>query len=880
MKPIKLTMQAFGPYARKEEIDFTQFADHGLFLVCGDTGAGKTTIFDGIVYALYGELSGEVRKPEMLRSKYAQAKTDTFVRLEFELDGKMYTIERSPEYERVKKNGKGTTKKAASVEMVFPDGKKILTKSTEVRQAVQSLIGLDMRQFKQVAILAQGEFLKLLLASTEERTRIFRELFQTASYSSLQEKVKEKSRQASSEVRDLAWQIDSIRHALEDMSDEQKMDLDQINAWLIQNEQKKKELDAQNKQLEKESGKLMGEEGSLKQQARRYQIWKDANDQKQKIDPQLVQCRQDLQALNKKQPQIDQAGYELKTLLDQQNKLAQYQKLKAQAAASEKSKDTALKQVEELEDSLTSHQELHKKRKGELESLAGIQAEYQKALHVHEQFKQLETLKNDHTRTQQQLEADQKIYLDLDQAYTKAQNDYAQKEALFLAAQAGVLAAALEEGRPCPVCGSTSHPHPAPLEHSVPDQARLKQDEAALQKLNRKRVEQSNKCSAIKASLDQLTKQIEGLQATLPDGMTFIQAQKNLKLTQTKCGQADQLKKDLVSLEGQITKAQQDLKEQNTKAQELKSQWEKLLLRAQTLQEDLPYTDDIQLKARIAGLQKEIDIFNRQKERQSQQYDQLTQTMAQINGVLKTYDEIPQNPQTRLIQVQDQIQHLARESTILQKQIQELASLILNNQTQAKKLKASLDQLPVLEQKAQMCKNLSDTLNGNLSGQTKINLETYVQIAFFEQIIRRANMRLFAMSSGQYELRRAEDEGGRSKTGLGLDVFDHYNGTQRPVRSLSGGEQFLASLCLALGLSEEIQLEAGGIRLQTLFVDEGFGTLDEECLNKAVGALSQIADSRMVGIISHVESLESRIDQQIQVCKDPAQGSHARLICQ
>ncbi|MDE5758346.1 MAG: SMC family ATPase, partial [Allobaculum sp.] len=241
------------------------------------------------------------------------------------------------------------------------------------------------------------------------------------------------------------------------------------------------------------------------------------------------------------------------------------------------------------------------------------------------------------------------------------------------------------------------------------------------------------------------------------------------------------------------------------------------------------------------------------------------------------YKETPQDPTTKKETLSQTWHQAKQELESLSKQGEIWRTLLTFNQDYLQQALRISQQLPELEKQAMLWKNLFDTFNGTLPGQPHINLETFVQISYFEQVLKRANVRLYTMSSGQYELRRARLEGNRARSGLGLDVIDHYNESIRSVKSLSGGEQFLASLCLALGLSEEIQLEAGGVRLETLFVDEGFGSLDEECLSKAIASLQQIADSRLVGIISHVESLVNRIDNQIIVRKDPTRGSQTYI---
>ena len=327
MKPIKLTMQAFGPYAHTEVVDFQAFGEKGLFLISGDTGAGKTTIFDGIVYALYGELSGELRKPEMLRSKYASPKVDTFVELEFELHDKTYIIRRSPEYMRDKKNGNGQTKHASSVEMIDVESKKSLTKVVEVREAINRLIGLDARQFKQVAVLAQGEFIRLLVASTKDRTQIFRDLFQTSDYATLQSEILERSKKARDEVNTAQATLDRLYQSFRGMDPSTLLEPEQIAQSIKEQEKQLDRLIQDQVDWQKQLAEASKQKGQLDQQKERFDLWfktcKDLEILKLLYDKTV----QEVEELEKKQPEMQEKSYEIKKLTDQLEQFGQYRQM-------------------------------------------------------------------------------------------------------------------------------------------------------------------------------------------------------------------------------------------------------------------------------------------------------------------------------------------------------------------------------------------------------------------------------------------------------------------------------------------------------------------------------------------------------------------------
>ncbi len=879
MKPIKLTMKGFGPYAQEEIIDFSAFEKDSLFLISGDTGAGKTTIFDAIVYALYGELSGDNRKPDMVRSKYASDKEDTEVELEFELKGERYLLKRNPEYLRTKKRGKGQTKRTAGVTLVLPNGE-VLTKNAEVKEAIKDRIGLDFKQFKQVAVLAQGEFLKVLISSTDERTKIFRELFETGDYARLQGKVKEikesMEAQLKSQTQIFKQALNNLR-GLEDLEETEKQDLELIQArmdtWQASLKQNENALQLQKEKTD-ELTRQLGALDGLQERFDQYQKAKKDLDQQ---TPKWEDARKSLFELDHQEQEMNQKKDQLKELESSLEAYSGYKKLCHQEEKLAKAKQQAQSQYDHLKIQLEKNKQDIDFLQEKLKDLDGVFYEEQQASAICDQFKKVQDQEKAWKEKQIQLTKNQETYLQQEHQYQEAIRCYQQERERFFAAQVGILAQTLQDNVPCPVCGALHHPSPAHAPLDVCTQAELQALEEKMRSLEKKSANQANVCASLRATLELKKETLATLKESLPKNLTLEQAQANRAKAIERCGQKKTFTQELAKLDTQRVAQKKLEKEFNQKVLTTSQNWMKVKAEVDLLQKNPAFENIQQSQALAKALKQEIQYFESTKKNLESEYSRLSLAIQSAQAILKSYKEEPQDPTTKKETLSQTWHQAKQELESLSKQGETWRTLITFNQDCLQQALSISKQLPELEKQAILWKNLFETFNGTLPGQPHINLETFVQISYFEQVLKRANGRLYAMSSGQYELRRAHLEGNRARSGLGLDVIDHYNESIRSVKSLSGGEQFLASLCLALGLSEEIQLEAGGVRLETLFVDEGFGSLDEECLSKAIASLQQIADSRLVGIISHVESLVNRIDNQIIVRKDPTRGSHTYI---
>lgn len=924
MRPLHLTLSAFGPYAGRVEIPLEQLGERGLYLITGDTGAGKTTIFDAITYALYGEPSGDNRDPSMFRSKYAQPNTPTWVELVFSYGGQTYTVRRSPEYERPAKRGGGTTLQRAEAELHLPDGR-LVTKTREVTGEIVNIIGLDRSQFAQIAMIAQGDFLKLLLADTRSRQEIFRKLFPTRGYMVFQEKVKSESgalqRECEAARASVKQYIDGVLCPREDPMYPQwerawagelpiQETVELLETLLDQDRERDTQCSEELEQLDGEwkavtallakAEELEKAQSQLEEaQARRETcvgLWEAAQ---QQLEAQTAQASQweglraqlaDLEAELPRYQELDQL---------RQNLTAQTQSIRQQSTWLEEQENEQRRREKELElwrQERTGLEEAGAQR----ERLLGQQT---RAQEQSQRLEELSTLLAGCRQARVNLENAQKRYGVARQKAQAAQEDYTGKNQAFLDEQAGILAQQLAEGQPCPVCGSLTHPTPAQLSPGAPTEEELNRAkqawETAQQTASTWSVEAGKARTALEEREQRLRSQMahvlpeQGADQPLDQVAQSIQeaqrkAQEALDQVRGQLGQVEaalarkrqldtqipQQEQRLGELEQAIASAREQLAGANSRREELEGQ-------IHALEGQLRYPQADQARQEQGKLNGELQ---RLEEAQTQAQRQANAAQLALTGAEEAVKQLTQLvEQSQPVDVEAQ-RARSQELTLRRAQLtavqRELHTRLTTNRTALEQIQGKTAQLAQLEQRYTWVRTLSNTVNGTLPGKEKIALETYVQMTFFDRILRRANLRLLVMTGGQYELkRRREAAGSRGQSGLEMDVIDHYNGTERSVKSLSGGESFQASLALALGLSDEIQSSAGGIRLDTMFVDEGFGSLDEESLGKAMGALGDLAQgNRLVGIISHVSELKEKIDKQIVVRKDRTGGSRVEIV--
>ncbi len=924
MRPLHLTLSAFGPYAGQMEIPLEQLGERGLYLITGDTGAGKTTIFDAITYALYGEPSGDNRDPSMFRSKYAQPDTPTWVELVFSYGGQTYTVRRSPEYERPAKRGGGTTLQRAEAELHLPDGR-LVTKTREVTGEIVNIIGLDRSQFAQIAMIAQGDFLKLLLADTRSRQEIFRKLFPTRGYMVFQEKVKSESgalqRECEAARASVKQYIDGVLCPQEDPMYPQwerawagelpiQETVELLEALLEQDRERDTQCSEELEQLDGELNAVTTLLAKAEELEKAKSQLEEALARRETCKAQWEAAQQQLEAQTAQAPQLDSLRAQLADLeaelpryqeLEQlrQNLTAQTQSIRQQSAQLEGQESEQKQREKKLEQGRQERAGLEEAG-AQRERLLGQQT---RAQEQSQQLEELNTLLAGCRQARVNLEGAQKRYGVARQKAQAAQEDYTGKNQAFLDEQAGVLAQQLAEGQPCPVCGSLTHPAPAQLSQGAPTEEelnRVKQAwETAQQTASTWSVEAGKARTALEEREQRLRSQMahvlpeQGADQPLDQVAQSIQeaqrkAQEALDQVRGQLGQVEaalarkrqldtqipQQEQRLGELEQAIASAREQLAGANSRREELGGQ-------IHALEGQLRYPQADQARQEQSKLNGELQ---RLKEAQTQAQRQANAAQLALTGAEEAVKQLKQLVEQS--QPMDVVAQRARSQELTLRRAQltaiqrELHTRITTNRTALEQIQGKTAQLTQLEQRYTWVRVLSNTVNGTLPGKEKIALETYVQMTFFDRILRRANLRLLVMTGGQYELkRRREAAGSRGQSGLEMDVIDHYNGTQRSVKSLSGGESFQASLALALGLSDEIQSSAGGIRLDTMFVDEGFGSLDEESLNKAMGALGDLAQgNRLVGIISHVSELKEKIDKQIVVRKDRTGGSRVEIV--
>ena len=921
MRPITLTMSAFGPYAAKTVIELDKLGTNGLYLITGDTGAGKTTIFDAITYALYGEASGNTRDVNMFRSKYAEPSTPTEVELTFEYAQKIYTVKRNPEYDRPKARGDGYTTEKANAELHYPDGR-VVTKLKEVNKAIVDIMGIDRSQFTQIAMIAQGDFLKLLLASTEDRKRIFQKIFRTQCYYQLQERLKQQTGDLVKEYEKIGGSIRQYINGIACHPDDVLMlDVDKAKKGELKNTEAVQLVEKLIDQDAVAQQKVLGQIGKLDKQKEAIAAQlavaenrKTTEEKQEKAKENLARETQRLKTLETEkneaaahQPKVQNAVEAIAKLEAQLPEYAEMQKKQTERISLQKA-------LEELAQKIKTEEEAAKKldrsiaefkaEQASLQNAGAAQAE-QKAEkdRLAEQQKDLEALKNEYA-TYQKLEADQKKaqadYAQKSEESGKKRAEYEHKNKLYLDAQAGILAETLTEGVPCPVCGSLEHPHPAQKPENAPTKQELEICKAKAEEAEKATQTASGKASncigQVDASRETLqargqkwlgTDAVEEMERLCSEKQQQIaaalqKAEQQLKEIAKQLGRKDELDQLIPQKEDELEQCKKRRGSYETQQAGDGAKLQAAEKRLKELAEKLSYLSEAEANQALQQLRKQKQAWGKAIQETQKAYDECEKNIAALKGTLEGYQKTLQGMEKVDVQAVLAAQTEAdQQKAVWEAQKREISDRLAVNGPILENLRPQIGKMEETEKRLQCVQALSDTANGKLSGKEKIMLETYIQMTFFDRIIRRANVRLMVMSGGQYELkRRVNAENNRSQAGLELDVIDHYNGSERSVKTLSGGESFKASLALALGLSDEIQSSAGGIRLDTMFVDEGFGSLDEESLEQAVNALVGLTQgNRLVGIISHVSELKNRIDKQIVVTKEKSGGSKAEILC-
>lgn len=912
MRPLQLTISAFGPYADVCTLDLDQLGEKGLYLITGDTGAGKTTIFDAITFALYGQASGNFRSVDMLRSKYANASTPTYVEMDFSYNQKKYTIKRNPEYLRPAKKGDGFVKEKASAIFISPDKKQPIIGSKNVNNAIIELIGLDANQFTQIAMITQGEFLKLIYATTKERSEIFRRIFNTKPYQVLQDKIKERynflrndfssiDTSIKQHIENIIFPEDNLPQNL--LQSEYPSYLEQI----ISNDRKTfAEIDNSLQKCETELfniSQAIEENNNQKKLLQNQQIIQQfLEDNKNNLSLLEKDYLQQKNIYEEKSPSLT---IKIAKLIEELPKYAQI--TKKQLSLEQQQKDLSLKkqQSSNAQKELADLEEQSLKISTELNALNDISAQIEKTKSDLEKLEQtqseLDKLKNDiylYQQYRQEYATHLRDYKTIQQAHLQLKQEHTAQYHAFLDEQAGILADNLKPNEPCPVCGSIHHPKPAQKSTKAPTQAQLERLQKQCDELAKNLNDLSIDLGKIKGKGQNINEEIlrqakqlfniddkTSLNSAIIEKENSLQTKKAslINLIQKQNKQLLQ-KEKLTNLSEQIAVKQKKLQNEQLKLTQFITKTntdnEHIIQEILELKQTLLFDDEQTAKEQLQLYKNQQNILKENMLKTQSKWENLQKKVDEYTTSLKIIQQqiIPPKQDTEELLLQQE--KLKQEKISLNEKLQNLHTRISTNSKTRQKLLEQLEKSSDCEKLYTNMKALYDTATGSISGKERISLETYIQMIYFDKIIVRANTRLMMMSQGQYELKRSQNsEQLRYQTGLELDVIDHYNGTIRSVKTLSGGEAFKASLSLALGLADEIQSSAGGIHLDTMFIDEGFGSLDSESLSQAIKVLNQLTEqTKLIGIISHVNELKEKIDKQIQITKKNERGSTAKIL--
>lgn len=1030
MRPIKLTMQAFGPYAGTETIDFTQLGNRTMFVISGKTGSGKTTIFDGISYAIYGKASGEDRHGPELRSQFAKDDLLTEVSLHFSLRGTSYFIKRTPQQEKKKERGDGFTTIGAKAELYLftEDGemKLLASKVSEVEEKIKQIMLIDSNQFRQILMIPQGEFRKLLTSDSKEKEAILQRLFHTEIYKRVEEKLKD---EAADLKRAVEKQVEArhslIRRIHAPFSEELQAYLaaDSTNDVLIfplleqeialiteELEKMKTELKGKEKEKELFSQKLYEAENLMKQLETREQLksrkqmleaekeqidekeeaiilankakllakqeelchrlkreWdalvRDAEQREErvnKLQSLLAEKEQAFQTEKEREPERKRAQEALHTLQQMKGEVYQYAELEKTVEKQAKlvnEKSQILKQAEkELETLNEKTKELQEER-ATLENVGLLLLENERGLEkLEHETNLLAKYEEQLTRliNEQQQETEKKsLFEQVDSRLKDARLLVENLESQWLHGQAANLASRLQEGEACPVCGSEHHPNPALIiGEGGPDEKDLKAAKEQVRLLEKERTMAESAYLSVHTRTQSLA---ESLQETGADLTRLYPHFSNETLMPIKNGvneQKEKLKeekdrlnrgknrlekitldlKEIEQIHEEAAKKIKDLQElinqatisfteKNTSLNGMKSripeelrtvqafeqQWKKVLKQQETLQAKYEQsqkewqTTKEQFSSETSGMQTvkkhasakeeelkvEREAFRTEMKKQGfltyQEYAEAKRTeeqIAQLEREIRTYHEELRSVTDRyhelqealkdaempnLEQLKEALNNVQQQLDELNNQYTELFMKKRENEEMRDGITRINSELKELENRYKLVGELSDVSRGQ--NALRITFERYVLASFLDEILEEANTRLEKMTSGRYRMVRKTDRAkGNAQSGLELLVFDQYTGQERHVKTLSGGESFKAALSLALGLADVVQSHAGGVSLETMFIDEGFGTLDPESLDQAIEALIDIQGSgRLVGIISHVPELRERIDARLEV---------------
>ena len=1025
MKPISLTIEAFGPYRDSVTLDFNELQNHSMFLISGPTGAGKTSILDAMVYALYGEPSGEVRKTDAIRSDFAEPQHMTRVDFSFAIGEAQYRVERLPKQLVAKKRGTGMREQNASAtvyEMKDGEWKVIATSAAAIRNTIQRIIGFRKDQFLQVVLLPQGEFRKLLVASTSEREELLHTLFRTELYRRLQDALKSAYDEAKSGIEENITKqsvllqsiphdeeipvltIEHVRELLKDREphrdtlvverDKAVAVVDQFNVlrneWALFNQVQQSLIEATNtldlvKEREQERSSLNEKVQFLTGLTPSYELYKQLGD------------KQDI--LKTLETALSDAEKSVEVSAQHESKCAEaYETLESQAETMQAKRTTLAQlqqQAEQFNELVVLNKELstlnsqletqdREKSEAKLQAQHELVADLEAALvearkqfqanskalesipHIQEQLSQLQRYSEllvEKDKVQNDIDAKERLLATLDKTVNNSKIQLERLEHLMAEGRAFELVHLVVDNEPCPVCGSTEHPQLASKPELYPTKEEIEEARAVRDGVLQKQASEIGQKETLIIRLHELDEQVKDQVSKLKSSIdnfsedTFDLIQQGLasqmeQLTALR-RDTEQLTKiitknehDLVEAKGTLSKLEIGHNELLKNLHDLEVQISSLQAKIDGLSKILPTKDLDAWHKQIESLETEINTYDEQlkvcksnldaaKEQLNAKRGRLEILFAQVQEETKNldglYQEYVKSLQSISVSEDDFIDvlgdykdldafrtelHALDEAfstaqavydaalkhaqsviepsdavpdevydTAVEKRDNLVGSLAAWDK-ETKHIETTLASLEELEKAMGEARNeveflsrLNDLANGGEQGFKNVTFERYVLGAILDEVVYAANLRLQKMSRSRYSLERSDyTGGGRGKQGLDLAVMDAFTGQSRPANTLSGGETFLASMALALGLADVIQSYAGGIHMDTMFIDEGFGTLDPDTLELAMETLVQLQSSgRLIGMISHVPELKTRIPAHLEVTRGD-DGSTAKFV--
>jgi len=875
MKPVKLILSAFGPYADQTEIDFRRLGETGIFLIAGDTGAGKTTVFDAISFALYGEASGgkERRGSKSFRSDYALPETETYVEFTFSHRQEIWTVRRNPEYIRAKARGEGTTTEYAAATLEREGNFAFYSGLKEVNEKIQELLGLTQAQFTQTVMIAQGDFLKILNATSEERKALFQKLFNTSLYEAVQKKLQEMNSAGNKEHEALLQRIAIASAKIDPEKDSPEKEflqqycadpkyadllLESLARLIKEEKQQRSRAEQEQMEAETEISRLI----ALMEQGKHVNADLDA----------LEKAKASLSALSGQEEKIKEQAQILSNAR-KAGELAADEALLAHTEKEAEKQEAALEKAEKaLENALFKAPALQEKMEIAEKNAALTDALLLEVKQLEDGIPVLEQLESLRKQEQKQ----KKALGDALEKSRQADAAYAAAKAGYFASRAGLLAAELQDGMPCPVCGSLSHPHPANLsEDSVTEEA-MEQAEKRRREAENLLSETNARLSRTNAEADSCKKRLADMQ--LGEACTREDLQKRRdekeKLALSYRAAWENCRKEWNGLQIETEKSREALRQGKERMEHLEKQLASLRdafsirLAAAGFANQKAYGAAKRDEKEMIRLEKEI---RRHGEEMRSLSDQIGQLEEKLQGKARMDLSLPEAQKRSLEEAKKKAEQTGKA----------MNSKITLHEDAQKEIKDARTLQKRREERWAVIRDLSDCCSGKAGSnrRAKLTFEAYVQQYYFKQVVAAANKRLSVLTDGMFTLRCKEEARDRVRqSGLDLDVLDRSTGQWRDVKTLSGGESFLASLALALGLSDTVQGQSGAIRMEAMFIDEGFGTLDENALRNSLKVLSDLADGqRLIGIISHVHDLEERIEKQLLVSKT-LRGSQIQMI--